>query len=114
MFSCLEKDITTKSLRRFREGFILLESLVAISVLTVGILYYQDCQLQLVKKSQQAYQDVAMLRTLYEEVSQYRQMSVATPYTIEQKNQRITITTKTHIQATITSKHRSWSIYREI
>jgi Tfp pilus assembly protein PilV len=51
MFSCLEKDITTKSLRRFKEGFILLESLVAISVLTVGILYYQDCQLQLVKKS---------------------------------------------------------------
>jgi Tfp pilus assembly protein PilV len=109
----LEKDITTKSLRRFKEGFILLESLVAISVLTVGILYYQDCQLQLVKKSQQAYQDVAMLRTLYEEVSQYRQMSVATPYTINQKNQRITITTQTHTQATIASKNRSWSIYRE-
>jgi hypothetical protein len=54
-----------------------------------------------------------MLRTLYEEVSQYRQMSVATPYTINQKNQRITITTQTHTQATIASKNRSWSIYRE-
>lgn len=114
MFFVLEKVTTTKLLPHFKQGFILLESLVALSVLAIGIFYYQECQLQLVTKSQQAYRDVAMLRTLYEEVAEYRQKPANTPYIIQQNEQTILITTQTYRQATITEKNRSWSIYREL
>ena len=104
-----------KSSPIFKQGFILLEAVVAVGLLAICIFYYQMCQLHAVTASQKKYQGITMLRVLYEEVreSRYGQLAAA-QYEVE-RNGFFTISyeTEPYHQAQISSEQQSRVIQRE-
>ena len=61
-----------RKLRHFNRGYLLIEAMVALALLSVCLFLYQGQQLQLVKGSQQYYQELQMIRILSEEVRKHR------------------------------------------
>lgn len=88
-------------------GYILLEAMIAIGMLSIGIVVFQSTQMRLLKLSQDQHQQVAMMRVLYEEIRANR-----TADEIEREGISIRIQTTPYYQASVT-KGDTWRIYRE-
>lgn len=79
-----------RKLRHFNKGYLLIEAMVALALLSICLFLYQGQQLQLVKGSQQYYQELQMIRILSEEVRKYRLEQGKLPQTpLEQSGYQI-------------------------
>lgn len=56
----------------WNEASILLESLIALAMLTLCVLFYQGATVNLLKQEQRQYEKLRGTRVLYEEVREYR------------------------------------------
>ena len=56
----------------WNKASMLLESLIALSMLTLCVLFYQGATLNLLKQEQRQYEKLRGTRALYEEVREYR------------------------------------------
>ncbi|KAF1301924.1 type IV pilus modification PilV family protein [Candidatus Enterococcus willemsii] len=88
-------------------GYILLEAMVAIGLLSIGIVLFQNTQMYLLRLSQNQQQQVAMMRVLYEEIRVNR-----AAVEIEREGMSIQIQATPYHQASVT-KGDTWRIYRE-
>lgn len=81
--------------------------MVAIGLLSIGIVLFQNTQMYLLRLSQNQQQQVAMMRVLYEEIRVNR-----ATVEIEREGMSIQIQATPYYQASVT-KGDTWRIYRE-
>ena len=104
-----------KLLQNSKRGFILLETVFAMGMLTIALFMYQNNQLQIIKESQKQYEEVTMLRVLAEEVRerQLHQLPEKSYRLTRNKQFLVTYTSKPYHQAKIESQTLSCVISRE-
>ena len=103
-----------KKLKLSNEGFLLIEAMVALSLLAVCLFFYQAQQVQLVKASTQQYQELEMVRLLSEEVREQRiQKGELSKNIIEKNNYRLLFQQKPHVEVKIANEAIEVVIKRE-
>ncbi|AYW46135.1 hypothetical protein LQF61_11205 [Tetragenococcus koreensis] len=96
-------------------GFILLECIVALAILTTTVFLFQTSQVHALKETKKSQEELQMLRVLYEETKERRQYQMKTANYQVTRNGSFTISYQTSpmAQAKISTKQQDWAIIRE-
>lgn len=111
----LEKETSKKSCFPSHKGYILLEAIVSIGIISTGLFVHQTIQLDLLKASQEQKQEITMLRILYEEVRENRLYPEKIGGRLIQRNgsYQLNFPVAPYHQGKIIADQMSWEIYRE-
>ncbi|GAA3018326.1 hypothetical protein [Tetragenococcus solitarius] len=104
-----------KRLQPSAKGFILVECMVALAILTTTVFLFQISQVQILKETKKSQEELQMLRVLYEETKQRRhyQMKSADYQIIRDGTFTISYQTAPKAQAKISAGQQEWAIIRE-
>ncbi|MDN6639296.1 MAG: hypothetical protein L0L10_00800 [Tetragenococcus sp.] len=104
-----------KRLQPFTSGFILLECIIALAILTTTVFLFQTSQVHALKETKKSQEELQMLRVLYEETRERRQYQMKTgSYQITRDgNFSITYQASPMAQAKISSQQQDWAVIRE-
>ncbi|GMA48394.1 hypothetical protein [Tetragenococcus muriaticus] len=104
-----------KRLQPLTKGFILLECLLALSILTTTVFLLQTSQVHALKETKKSQEELQMLRVLYEETKErrYYPMKEANFQVIRDGTFSIVYQKSPMAKAKISSPQQDWAIIRE-
>ncbi len=96
-------------------GFILLECIVALSLLTMTVFLFQTSQTHMLKKTKESQEELQMLRVLYEETRERRNHELETASYQVKRDGTFTVSYQKDpmAQAKISTKQQDWAFIRE-
>lgn len=104
-----------KRLLPLNNGFILLECIIALTLLTTTVFLFQTSQVHILKKTKESQEELQMLRVLYEETKERKNYEMKTANYQLERDGRFVISYKESpmAQAKISTKQQDWAIIRE-
>ncbi|MEK0151507.1 hypothetical protein WMB10_01055 [Tetragenococcus halophilus] len=96
-------------------GFILLECIIALSLLTTTVFLFQTSQIHVLKKTKESQEELQMLRVLYEETKERRNYELETAsYQVKRDGNFTIFYQKSPMaQAKISTNQQDWTFIRE-
>jgi len=104
-----------KRLHPLNSGFILLECIIALSLLTTSVFLFQTSQTHILKKTKESQEELQMLRVLYEETKERRNYGLETAnYQVQREGTfKIVYQKSPMAQAKISTNQQDWTFIRE-